>query len=418
MKADLLLSRPSYRSGTPVVGTVRIHRDCPVDRLSRGGRSIRDDIVSARLYLSGCASLGGGGGKLSRWRSTQEINQLKNIYGEQHACLTVAAIEERSSWHAYNGGTNQEGRAVVGSSRYDEIETPGKDIYTTPAARATFRKIMSPPRVTHIEQAERLAVHSCLHHVSSAKTTKHDGGGECKSIDANARNVPRNDYSHLPTPHENNVICFWMTNVLELLDVPERHLDRHAAENHRRCQLRPGRGKFYGDMHPYRPLQLPNSTVLREIWQEIENKSLQKKDLDVRCGEPTTKGTNSLIKSSSLMNSHGEDTDKSNLTKQQVEVDEGVKPPNTHMEALSPKSAWERIVASANTSKETSAGNDLYSAVPLEQIQLALSFRANLPADVPPTMSTECVKYFYSAVLVVTTAEGEVGLHSSLFCLF
>ena len=87
------------------------------------------------------------------------------------------------------------------------------------------------------------------------------------------------------------------------------------------------------------------------------------------------------------------------------------------MEALSPKSAWERIVASANTSKKT-AGNDLYSAAPLEQIQVALSFRANLPADVPPTMSTECVKYFYSAVLVVTTAEGEVGLHSSLFCLF
>ena len=171
-------------------------------------------------------------------------------------------------------------------------------------------------------------------------------------------------------------------------------------------------------MHPYRPLQLPDSTVLREIWQEIENKSLQKKDLDVRCGEPTTKGTNSLIKSSSLMNSHGEDTDKSNLTKQQVEVDEGVKPPNTYMEAHSPKSAWERIVASANTSKETSAGNDLYSAAPLEQIQLALSFRANLPADVPPTMSTECVKYFYSAVLIVTTAEGEVGIHSSLFYLF
>ena len=349
---------------------------------------------------------------MSRWRSTQEVNQLKNIYGE-HACLTVAAMEERSSWRAWNGGMNEEGRAV-GSGR-DEIETPGNDVDTS-AARAKFRKRMQPPRVTHIEQAERLAIHSCLHHVSSAKT-KHDGG-ECKIIDANARNVPSNDYSHLPTPHENNVICFWMTNVLELLDVPERHLDRHVAENHRQCRLRPGRGKFYGDMHPYRPLQLPDSTVLREIWQEIENKTLHKKDLDVRCGEPTSKGKNSLIKSSSLMNSHGEDTDKSNLTKQQVEVDEGVKPPNTHVAALSLKSTWERIVASANTRKESSAGNDLYSAAPLEQIQLALSFRANLPADVPPTMSTECVKYFYSAVLVVTTAEGEVGLHSFLFCLF
>ncbi|KAL3776595.1 hypothetical protein ACHAW5_009460 [Stephanodiscus triporus] len=383
MKADLLLSRPSYRSGTPVVGTVRIHLDCPV---ATRGRPIRDDIISARLYLSGRASMGGGGGKVSRWRSTQEVNQLKNIYGE-HACLTMAAVEERSSWDVWNGVTS-EGRAVGSRDKIDN------DYVGTPAnnrdmpARATFRKKIQPPQVTHIEQAERLAVHSCLHHNSSAKT-KHDGGNR-KSNDSNAQNVTNNDYSHLPTPHENNVICFWMTNVLELLDVPERHLDRLATETEKRnCELRPGRGKFYGDMNPYRPLQLPDSTVLREIWQEIENETFRRVDSEIICEDSSSKGANGPIKSSS--------TDKSNLMKQQ----------NTQTAALSPKSAWKRIVASANTSK-ASAGNDTSSVTPLEQIQLVVSFRASLPPDVPPTMSTECVKYFYSAVLVVTTAEGEL----------
>lgn len=337
--------------------------------------------------------MGGGGGKVSRWRSTQEINQLKNIYGE-HACLTMAAVEERSSWDVWNGGTS-EGRAVGSRDKIDN------DYVGTPAnnrdmpARATFRKKMQPPQVTHIEQAERLAVHSCLHHNSSAKT-KHDGGDR-KSNDSNAQNVTNNDYSHLPTPHENNVICFWMTNVLELLDVPERHLDRLATETEKRnCELRPGRGKFYGDMHPYRPLQLPDSTVLREIWQEIENETFRRIDSEIRCEESSSKGANGPIKSSSFMN---------------------MKQQNTLTAARSPKSAWKRIVASANTSKAL-AGNDTSSVTPLEQIQLVVSFRASLPPDVPPTMSTECVKYFYSAVLVVTTAEGEVGLHSSLFCLY
>jgi hypothetical protein len=38
----------------------------------------------------------------------------------------------------------------------------------------------------------------------------------------------------------------------------------------------------------------------------------------------------------------------------------------------------------------------------------ALTFRLNLPEDVPPTITAECVKYFYSAVLVVTTTDEDI----------
>lgn len=79
-------------------------------------------------------------------------------------------------------------------------------------------------------------------------------------------------------------------------------------------------------------------------------------------------------------------------------------------ETESSQSAWEQIVASANAGNEALVNNiKPPSDIPLEDMQLALSFRADLPSDVPPTMSAECVKYFYSAVLVVTTVEGDVS---------
>ena len=194
-----------------------------------------------------------------------------------------------------------------------------------------------------------------------------------------------------------------MTNILELVDVPERHLDRTCtkccttsqyassdaidvltddnAANYQCHHLRPGRGKFYGDMYPYRPLQIPDLNVVREAWKDVENNKVEHKQ---QCGlevEEVGQGRKSEEESSS-----------------------------NSVSAL--PSAWERIVASANNhvSSDISAkGNESSSfKTPLEHNQLALSFRANLPPDVPPTMSAECVKYFYSAVLVVTTAEGEV----------
>ena len=386
MKADLHLSRPCYRAGSPVVGTARIHRDHPKssgvasayndDRSQSSERPIREEIVSARVYLSGRAYIGGGAGKVSRWRSMQEINQLKNMYGDHHACLTMAVDDERCNWNGAwkngggGGGTNDEQHGSIG------IEKASSSKRNSKSANATFRKKTPSPSLSHVEQAERLAVYSCLRHNSSPTMTMQDGNSNGNSNVSNDSNMQEslsggNDYSNLPSPHDSNVICFWMTNVLELLDVPERHLDRNCDNN---CKLRPDRGKYYGDMDPYRPLQLPDSIVLRDVWHEIEDRG-------------KIKGANK--KSLIMMNRREQNT------------------------ALSPQTAWEQIIASANPRKESSKDDD----PSLEHVQLVVTFRTDLPSDAPPTMSTECVKYFYSAVLVVTTANGEVCRSIHLFTL-
>jgi len=325
VKAELILSRSSYQTGTPIVGSVRI-TDPENTTTKNNAKSqqypIRNDIVSARLYLAGRAHIGGNTrtGKGSRWRSLQEINQLKKIYGNEHACLTLAKIEEKSKW-------NNEWRSD-GISNDDAGTSSNKTI---------FNRDISPPKVAHIEQAERLEVETYLH--PSNKTNANEG----------------NDYSQLPTPHENNTVCFWMTNILELVDIPERHemcnTSSSSEMTNEEDNSRPGLGKFHGDMNPYRPFQLPDLNVVKNVC---------KKEIDTR-----------------------------------EEYKDG----------------WEQIVASANQSNDISANDDnLSEATHLEHTQLAFSFRTNLPSDVPPTMSAECVKYFYSAVLVVTTSDGEVSV--------
>jgi len=336
VKAELILSRSSYQTGTPIIGSVRITN--PENTTTKNNAKstqypIRNDIVSARLYLAGRAHIGGNTrtGKGSRWRSLQEIYQLKKIYGAEHACLTLAKIEEKSKW-------SNEWRSDIPNE--DGIDNDMR----TASNKTLFNRAISPPKVAHIEQAERLEVETYLH--PSNKTNANEG----------------NDYSQLPTPHENNTVCFWMTNVLELIDIPERHETCNTSsaaassmsiveENSRST----GRGKFHGDMNPYKPLQLPDLNVVKDVCiKEIDDKGEYKQ----------------------------EDKEK--------------------------PSAWERIVASAN--KSNNAEDEESEATPLEHTQLAFSFRTNLPSDVPPTMSAECVKYFYSSVLVVTTSDGEVSV--------
>ncbi len=384
MKAELLLSRPKYPVGNPVVGTVRIHYidDIPVNDSSQSQKAreppIRQAIVSARLFLAGRAHLGSSArDKSSRWRSTQEVNQLKSIYGEHHPCLSVAIAEENSRWSEWNGGLENESEDGP-SDDVEDAETFGNKVNSPRST--SFNQRIEPPQVTHIEQAERLAVHSCLHHSASTSVEQSDDstrGNQSQS----------NDFSHLPAPHENNVICVWMTNVLELLNLPERHLDRNcvcAKEKGCQCQLRPGRGQFNGDMYTYRPLQLPDLNVVNDIWKEIKNK-IPEKNLH----EPISSSLDrSARMSSENVNSRTEEEVRATLRSQ---------------------SAWRRIVDSANPQPDLSTPTAASTIAPLEEHQLAFSFRANLPPDVPPTMSTECVKYFYSAVLLVTTVQGKVG---------
>ena len=392
LQANIILSRPSYHAGTSVVGTVQITRTPNNEAKNNNNNAtttssspIRNEIVSARLYLAGRAYLGGNsrtGGKVSsRWRSMQEINQLKKIYGEHHACLTMAKMDETSWW--------QENENNNGGGDNDDC-----DLNNNSTKKTSFHKAVQTPQVTYIEQAERFAVHSFLHPSTSTSVKTNDN-----------HTVHNDDYTNLPTPHENNTICFWMTNILELIDVPERHLDRTCtkccsttdtasssatddnAANYQCHHLRPGRGKFYGDMHPYRPLQIPDLNVVREAWKDVENNKVEhKQQYGLEVEEVGQGGKKSEEESSS-----------------------------NAVSAL--PSAWESIVASANNhaSSDISAKDNNESSsskTPLEHNQLALSFRANLPPNVPPTMSAECVKYFYSIVLVVTTADGEVR-----FCL-
>mmetsp|Transcript_30625 Transcript_30625/g.58057 ORF Transcript_30625/g.58057 Transcript_30625/m.58057 type:complete len:838 (+) Transcript_30625:58-2571(+) len=490
MKADLIFSRTSYHAGTPIVGTVRIHRTIPKhvnisdntthrtlhndsnshndddDRQQQRPQQqqqqslpIRNEIVSARLYLTGRSHLGstrvgvgsgsgsggsgGGGGKAiqvvssSRWRSAQEINHLKKIYGEEHPCLTLAKMDEISCWNDEwnNHDTNSHSRRRRGrgkkESNNDNNDADGSRISsdkdddsellaTTSSKKTTFCRPIEPPSVSHIEQAERFAVHSFLHpsSASSAKTNNNNGSKR-SNINNDSKYTQRqqqqqqqrHEYSHLPTPQENNSICFWMTNVLELLNVPERHLNNHRKYNnaHDEQLLRPGRGRFHADMYPYRPLQLPDLDVVKDVWKDIEKNRhvVMGKDNGVEGGEEEEE--------SSSLSSNGSDSVElpSRIDKSCETVNEGIKSTTTKSAILTkPMSAWEKIIASSNASNNEASPNKYASGAdsnpPLEEMQLALSFRADLPPNIPPTMSCRCVKYFYSAVLVVTTADGEL----------
>ncbi|KAL7553345.1 hypothetical protein ACHAWF_016617 [Thalassiosira exigua] len=382
VEVDLILSRPSYQAGTPVVGTVRIHR-AETDNVEdvavhHEQQPIRSEIVSARLYLAGRAHLGSNArGQVSQWRSAHDINQLKRIYGEEHACLLMAKMAEQACWrNEWNGDNRHRAESVLaGDNAPSNGEVP----------KATFYETIERPPVTHIEQAERLAVHSYLHPSSSSIKAKADGNAQEQSI---------NDYSGLPTPQDNNVICFWMTNALELLDVPERHLDRKCTctpkKNCCECQqhlLRPGRGKYLGDMNPHRPLQLPDLKVVQGLW----------KDMKRNVAEENAENTLSQT-----------DSDGNTKKSPRYQTQGGEEELERDVEKQTPASPWERVVASANASEDVSSNCKEKEGIALEDKQLALSFRADLPPGIVPTMTAKCVKYFYSAVLVVTTARGEL----------
>ena len=340
-KTELILSRSSYRAGTPVVGTVRIHRSPPPsahannnpDSLQHDGspHSIRDEVLSARLYLAGRSYLGNKQ-KVSKWRSTQEISNLFKLYGEDgHACLRMAKMEEMAIWKRDP------------NENFNDNEA---DLHVSDDNRDNNRE----ERVTYIEQAERFAIHSHLHPKYNHLTEKANNGGD-------------KDYSNLPTSQENNTICFFMTNVLDLLALPERD------EN------------FDG----FQPLQLPDLDVFRALQNQKDN------------------------------DNHGMDEDYTGVdeTKKLSHYDD----PNHSLVGESPKkgirqykggdtatslNSWQHIMQSAKTSR-----NRNESSTSDQTQMIMLSFRADLPFDLPPTLTAECVKYFYSTVLVVTTNAGE-----------
>ncbi|KAK1745113.1 hypothetical protein QTG54_004404 [Skeletonema marinoi] len=341
MKAELVLSRSSYRAGSPVVGTVRIH--CPPppdattqnDKNSKDSHSIRDDVVSARLYFAGRSYLGNKH-KVSRWRSTQEMSNLQKLYGEDgHACLRMAKMEEMMHLQREQNDNFEDNEGLSGS--------------------AAMNNTTQSPEVTHIEQAERLAIHSHLH----PKYNQYNEGA--------------NDYSHLPSFTENNTICFFMTNVLELLDMPERS------------------GNFHEDMNPFQPLHLPDLHVFRDAMnQNNDFTGIDSNGVDEEYCEDYE---NESHDSSSNCSSSGEDSDE--------EIEQHLEEPSGNA-TTSTLPTWQQIMSTAKPCPNPTPSPQL------ERSQIVLSFRTDLPTDLPPTLSAECVKYFYSAVLVVTTTTGEI----------
>ncbi len=334
MKAELVLSRSSYRAGSPVVGTVRIHCPPPTDatqndKNAKDSHCIRDDVLSARLYLAGRSYLGNKH-KVSKWRSTQEISKLHKLYGEDgHACLRMAKMDEILHWQREQNDDfeDNEGRRSASISKEYQL-----------------------PEITHIEQAERLAIHSYLH-------PKYN---QC--------NEGVNDYSHLPSSTENNTICFFMTNVLELLDLPERP------------------GSFHGDMNPFQPLHLPDLNVFRDKTNQCnDNADIEAIDNNGVHEEYSDDDEN-------ISNDHDSSSYSDEEIEHQYEVNATV----------SSMPTWQEIMST------TKPCTDPPTSPQVERNQIAFSFRTELPNDLPPTLSAECVKYFYSAVLVVTTATGEI----------
>ena len=526
MEIELLLSRQNYRAGTPVVGSVRIHRPTSTTRTandttaraaanstsndtndSNNNVHIRDTIQSARLYLAGRAHLGGSSTKKSRWRSSLEIAKLLKLYGQEqdnatnngggggHACLKLACLMEQNCWKNDHWG----GESATGSSA---VSTASEAV----VSKSSRSRLVPPPTIMHIEQAERVAVQSCLfpnnNSASILKSTtvgsseqndnninNNSNNNDDEDDDANNNIPPLSDCSNmdLPTPQENNVICFYMTNVLELLNVKERSITDNndgAADDKNNSNDR-GRGKYYEDMYPYHPLQLPDWNVLTNVLKgnnadaavgsdEDNDLSVEeegKYDESSSSGEENDEDSSSSSSSSSTNENDSSDNsdseEESNHEEEESESDSEVNattPTKTKTKTkttiehnadasittkqstkeINPTLAWEKIMSSAKSSKSLAAATaaevgaakssaataSLSSATSatisaastttksIERDQIALSFRAMLPNDVPPTMAAECVKYFYSAVLVVTSTSGEVNsfiLYSVLY---
>eukprot|EP00956_Cyclotella_meneghiniana_P008858 scaffold12131_cov71-Cyclotella_meneghiniana.AAC.16 len=307
MNAELLLSRTTYKAGTPVVGTVRICSAVNEDasESSTNDTSIRSKISTAHLYLTGQAHLRPGS---SSWRSSKEISKLKSLYGE-HACLTLASSQERKAG--------------------DE-------------------------KITLIEQADRVALHLRMHNRNEFRSE-----------------LPINESYY----GEEDVICYWMTNVIDLMDVAEDAMGEELIfsedSNPNEKEQNNNRSRYYLSR---KPLKLPDYNTLCQLLNTTA-------DLHDTFDEEI----NSL-----------ESPDDSDL------CDDG----KIATKVTDQSTTWERIMASAKSQPDDSS--TLQQQKPLLKSQLAITFRSNLPDDVPPTITTECVKYFYSAVLVVTTTNNEV----------
>jgi hypothetical protein len=189
--------------------------------------------------------------------------------------------------------------------------------------------------------------------------------------------------SELPldnSQQEEDAICFWMTNVLDLMSVSEQDVGqelslRDGSSNSSNLKNNPKRKTY---KLPRNPLQLPDYDALCRI---LNTKAVLNDTYDEE--------VESL--SSSDENSSNDDSKSGHETTTEHEP-----------------STWEQIMSSAAALSDSKQRQQKNKEKPLQGRQITITFRSNLPEDIPPTISAECVRYFYSAVLVVTTTAGEV----------
>lgn len=239
---------------------------------------------------------------MGRWRSPAELGQLRTVYGDEHPCLSMSKVDELST------GSNDGDR---------------------------------PAATTTIELADRYAVHSLLNPKSAIRLE---------------------DCGQLSSPVQCNIVCHWMTNVLDLTSLPERHETD-------------GRAKLHGEMHPFQPLKLPDLDVVREALGDLAREGIVSRSSEAGGDE--------------------------------FKAEEKTEDNQSHEETNADKpSAWERVCESAD---RLAPAPDFRDRTPLENTQFAATFRVDLPDDLPPSMSAECARYFYSVVLVVETTSGKVN---------
>ncbi|KAL7521861.1 hypothetical protein ACHAWX_006549 [Stephanocyclus meneghinianus] len=381
LNPELFLSRTAYRAGTSVVGSIRIRladdhsphqhfvdtassslehdakpiaksscaREAAIDNAKSTANQtpIRQNLTSARLYLTGRAQLRGSSSS-SSWRSSKEIAKLKSLYGE-HACLTFASLEERKN----NARAESFGGTPNAAGDVDQGEK------------------------TRIERADKIALHLRLH--SHESTFRSD-------LRVLKETMPQG---------EEDVICFWMTNVLELLDVKEQeiggcevcwndettHRDNGTTNNFPKKQENRYR-------IPRRPLKLPDYEVIRRVLHAKLGDADSNEEDDSQESSSDDYDSNSSVQESRSSLTYGDQVQNN---------------------ATAPD-AWEQIMASADVDpvNSTIRRTQQDQHFSLMQHQIVLTFRSSLPEDIPPTMTAECIKYFYSVVLVVTTVHGEV----------
>lgn len=187
---------------------------------------------------------------------------------------------------------------------------------------------------------------------------------------------------------EEDVICFWMTNVLDLMDVPENDMGEQLclstdARNPNKTNI-PNAARYELSRTP---LQLPDHNTLCRVLNTRQDALNETFEVD-------------------SIESSDEDSNSIDSEKSMTAADPTIKD----------DSNWERIMASSGTQpNSTTQYLEWEDKKQLLDSQIAITFRSNLPEDAPATLSAECVKYFYSAVLVVTTEDEEVIIFNCPF---